>query len=63
LLEEAGEENVARSIATVQPPNREAFDRAVSDLARLGYLIKSETPSEQGGSLLLTKEGRRALTV
>jgi hypothetical protein len=61
LLEEAGEETVATAIASVRPPNREAFDRAVKGLLGLGYVILLETPEELGGSLLLTKAGERAL--
>jgi len=60
LLEEAGEETLGCAIASVQPFDRAAFDRAVEGLVRLGHVIRSD--EEPGGSLLLTNVGRRALT-
>ena len=60
LLEEAGEETMGCAAASLRPPDRATFDRAVEGLGRLGYVIRSE--EEPGGSLILTKAGRRALT-
>lgn len=59
LLEEAGEETLATTYTSLSPLDPENLDVAIVSLIRLGFVIRTE---ESRPRLLLTNEGRRALT-
>jgi hypothetical protein len=61
MLEEAGEESMITIQVTLLPPNSESLDSAIVALSQLGYVLRSDFDGHD--SLILTKEGRRALTV
>jgi hypothetical protein len=58
LLEEAGEETLGATRASLSPSNPETLDTAIRGLVHLGFV----TLCEETQKLLLTDEGRRVLT-
>ncbi len=60
LLEEAGEEDLLTIVVTLKPPDRDAFDRDIDGLVRLGFVYRSQERGEP--SVVLTAAGRKALT-
>ena len=62
MLEEAGEENLSCIRATLGHPEEVEFGRQVDGLERKGLVRRSVEPSSELPSLVLTPEGRCALT-
>lgn len=60
LLEEAGEEDMLTVEVTLKRPDAESLNSAVAGLVHLGYVRQSESSGR--ASLVMTNQGRKALT-
>ncbi|MFO0889220.1 MAG: hypothetical protein U0790_08780 [Isosphaeraceae bacterium] len=62
MLEEAGEEEMSCIRSTIVTPDETEFIRQIGALERLGLVSQSIAPHTNLPSLILTPEGRHALT-